>query len=511
MRKMKSFRKMLSLTAAILIFVTALTSTAFAGTTNRFLYQYIGGEDCMYVFMDNPDGMDIPDAGRLSFTLSDIRLPIKELSTAKNIPVTYFCLIDVSGSIQKRQLDTEKEFLQTLVSSLSGDDNIVIATMEDDIRVASPSNDKAALSNYINGLKATPNDTNLYAGIVKCMEYIEQNTEYNQRTCFVVLSDGDDDQATGYTEVEAINAIEAARLPLFSVTLLRGAHTYGMENNIKIMSSFARTSVGGGSYTPLIENVTPALAAEAITMDMKYDLVFTLDTTPAESSAQTSDFLELKCYIAADENQVAQDVLNVKASSLKFLTVPMTTPAPFVDEATPTPAAQEVPEIDWTKIAVIGTAALAAIVLLIVLISGGKKKKAKKQAVQTVSGVTEALPLRNNAYTKTEPLNSNYNRRNVCFTAVGPENLRIVLPMEENRIYTMGRERKSELVLNSADSSLSAVNSKLRLRGNVLDVWDAASKNGTFVDGMRITGAGMTSMHSGQTLRAGKYEYRVTF
>ncbi|MDO4983302.1 MAG: VWA domain-containing protein [Eubacteriales bacterium] len=510
---MKKLRKVSVLALAVLIFASAMASTAFAGTTNRFLFQYIGGEDNMYVIMDNPNGAEAPEAGALAFTLSDIELPITEMSTTKNLPVTYFCLIDISGSIQRKQLETEKAFLQSICSLLSGDDNMVIATLEDDIRVIAPSNDKAFLGTYIDGLEVTTKDTNLYAGIVKCTEYIDQSTEYNPRRCFIVLSDGDDDRMEGYTEAEAISAIENSRIPLFAVTLLRGSHTYGMEELIKIMNSFSRISVGGKSFTPLVDGMTPELAAEEIANDMKSDLIVKLDTIPAESAAKSSDYLELKGFYFKNEGQIVQDTLNVKASALTFLSAPVSTPAPFVEEEPVQETEEPADTDDWIIWAAAGAAALAVIVLIAVLLSGKKKKSApKKPDVQNVSGQTEALPRRDiQDPGKTQPLDQSANKRSVCFTTIASDNLRFVLQLEENRVYTMGRNQKSELVLNSADSSLSSVNSKLRLRGNILDVWDAASKNGTFVNGMKITGMGMVSMRSGQTLKAGKYEYRVTF
>ncbi len=65
---MKKLRKASVLALAVLIFASAMASTAFAGTTNRFLFQYIGGEDNMYVIMDNPNGAEAPEAGALALT-----------------------------------------------------------------------------------------------------------------------------------------------------------------------------------------------------------------------------------------------------------------------------------------------------------------------------------------------------------------------------------------------------------------------------------------------------------
>lgn len=98
----------------------------------------------------------------------------------------------------------------------------------------------------------------------------------------------------------------------------------------------------------------------------------------------------------------------------------------------------------------------------------------------------------------------------VTFVAIGSENVRQSLTVEENRVYALGRESSvSELVLNAQDRKLSGRHCSIRVQGQCLEILDEGSRNGTYVDGAPIRGAGVVRVQSGQNIRMGSYEYRV--
>lgn len=101
------------------------------------------------------------------------------------------------------------------------------------------------------------------------------------------------------------------------------------------------------------------------------------------------------------------------------------------------------------------------------------------------------------------------NGRPVTFTALGPERMRFVLRIPEERTVTLGRNHSADLVLNPEDRKLSGVHCRVRLIGNALRVWDAGSTNGTAVNGVPVPIGSSALAEDGQTLKAGSYEYRI--
>ena len=97
----------------------------------------------------------------------------------------------------------------------------------------------------------------------------------------------------------------------------------------------------------------------------------------------------------------------------------------------------------------------------------------------------------------------------VKFIAVGYENLVFVLHIPLEQTLTLGRNSKADLVLNPEDRRLSSVHCRVRCMQGVMNVWDADSQNGTFVNGVPIKQIGMATLQNGDLLRVGGYEYRV--
>ena len=98
----------------------------------------------------------------------------------------------------------------------------------------------------------------------------------------------------------------------------------------------------------------------------------------------------------------------------------------------------------------------------------------------------------------------------VRFTAIGYENICRTLQMEEGRVMTLGRDKRSELILNPEDKRLSGVHCKVCCEKNQFNIQDMDSRNGTFVNGVPIRNLGMTAVENGHTARMGSYEYGIT-
>ena len=77
-------------------------------------------------------------------------------------------------------------------------------------------------------------------------------------------------------------------------------------------------------------------------------------------------------------------------------------------------------------------------------------------------------------------------------------------------ICTFGRNGKSQNILDANDSTLSGKHFSLLMNKDQLCcVRDEGSQNGTYVNGIRV-GTGWMKLESGDKLRAGGREYRLT-
>jgi len=81
--------------------------------------------------------------------------------------------------------------------------------------------------------------------------------------------------------------------------------------------------------------------------------------------------------------------------------------------------------------------------------------------------------------------------------------------VKENQAVTFGRNARSQHIVNPKDANLSAIHFSLHLQKEKFCVQDEGSRNGTFLNGVPISGKGWTKLRSGDKIRAGGYEYRI--
>lgn len=70
-------------------------------------------------------------------------------------------------------------------------------------------------------------------------------------------------------------------------------------------------------------------------------------------------------------------------------------------------------------------------------------------------------------------------------------------------LFRIGRSPDCDLVLPSIAETVSAFHAEFRIQGGFLCVQDTDSRNGTFVDGQRITG--WTKLRPGSSVRLGRH------
>lgn len=81
--------------------------------------------------------------------------------------------------------------------------------------------------------------------------------------------------------------------------------------------------------------------------------------------------------------------------------------------------------------------------------------------------------------------------------------------LPENKAMGLGRNEKSQIIVDSNDRKLSGRNSEMYWDGKQLFVKDAGSMNKTFVNGVELVPGVMVLLEDDALLRMGAFTYRV--
>ncbi len=479
-------------------------------------YRTENGKIILYV--NHNKGSDWnPDASESFVMVGKQSLSIESVSKFKDSgePVSYMFVVDISGSMDKARIDTVKETLREFISTKKSGDNICIATMADDLVSSGFSEDAQVLNDFVDTIEVTRQDTDLYKSIREELNVLKTDKSVHQKRCLVIFSDGADDQKDGITQSEAETQVKDTHIPVFTVALLPNNYKDADLESAKILGSFARYSAGGVHYVPSIDGFECREVCARITKVIDESLIVTADLADvtaqdgsiylgvdlSDGSAKGKDGMQIPVGDILDAIKEAQSV-NVNVNINKN-----DTPEPTSE--TVTTAEVETEESDNT-ILIIGIAAVIIVIIIIiivVLLSGGKKKEVssddnsslnRSDGSRTIGigqGVPPAAPVEKRSAGGIK----------IVLYKVGPskeEKYPLVLDGKK----TMGRKKTCDLSFEN-DSALSSIHCYLYSRDKKIFVQDNNSTNGTFVNGVPITGE--FAVESGDVLLAGSAEYRI--
>ncbi len=221
------------------------------------------------------------DDGEFTVTLDGGELEVTRYTSGElDMPITVYCLVDVSGSMSDGQMQQARDTLTALNNAMDEGDSMVITTLGNDTVSSGILYTGEERTDAISALaRDNTQDTNLYKGIVDSISDLTTNASYNTRRCLVILSDGEDDQRTGITEGEATDAVRASGIPVYTVATVRSADK---TEYAKVLGSFARNSLGGIHYAPTIDGTTATDAGTDIWRDLQNAVVLRAELLGAD-------------------------------------------------------------------------------------------------------------------------------------------------------------------------------------------------------------------------------------
>ena len=500
MRKLRIF---LCSTLVLLLMTAAFPGAAFAEDTFKdnadFIQGYKAEENTLQVYCAEIADA-VPEAESLSVTLDGSVIPVSDVESTENEAVTYYCLVDVSGSIEDWQLRSVKKTLQAICDGLKDGDKMVIASMGDSLSTSGYLTDSAAITEKIKAIKRTNEDTNLYRALTDSLQSLDASSDATFRKCLVICSDGGDysNAKVGRTKQEAERMIADTRIPVYCIFTPNGSREVGKE-----FGSLARGSFGGEDYYFSDNKMNEQQIGEAIVTDMHDDFVLTLDLAGFEP---TKDELLLAVKMTMD-GSVYGDTMPVFKSNLN-LVVPEPAEEPEPEEEPTLEEGSKVAPL-WLMIT-IPCVLLAAAVAVYASLRRKKQERLKKEEEER-RRFEQSKKMQGEFTTDyTSGLYPTTPKKTLRFTTVGNKSFSIDIQLEEGRETTVGRSEKANVVLNKDDKRLSGVHFAVLYKGNALRVWDVGSTNGTYVNDIPLKGNSI-EMHDGDILSAGSYRYRVQF
>lgn len=484
-----------------MLLAAALAVQACAAGTNSFLQRFESEAGGLRLFGCALDGA-APE--QFSASLGGEPLPVAGVSTVEQeqVPVTYYCLADISGSISAAQMQQEKDVLYALCDALGENDTLVLGTLGNGLSASGFLSDPGEIRAAIDALAPDRGeDTNLYAGIVESLAVLASDVRVNPVRCLVILSDGEDDQTSGITRAEAESAVQTSGVPVYTVAVLRAGASAGQIEFGKVLGSFARGSVGGQHFAPETDGVPAAEAGRQIAAGVSGGLVLTVDTSAV--TADRDELLLSVTYTAGDTQRT--DTLTVYRSALIAPAAPAEDPAGSESAGQPAGGEEPAPEEPggvplWAAALVVLAVAACGVGVWAVL----RKKRRQPEPQLQPEPQPEPQPQ------PEQPCGCPAPSYTVRLTAIGYQGIVHTVDLWEGRPRTLGRTPAANKVLDAADRRLSGVHCSLCCTKGVLTVRDNGSTNGTFVDGVPIRQQGAVPVADGHTLRIGSYEYRVS-
>ncbi len=456
----------------------------------------------------------MPGDGAFQVTLGGQKLDVESSTQAQvQEPVTVYCLVDASGSIDGDQLELVRQILHSLNESLDGQSNMVLGLLEDTLSESELLQTREQRTEAIDALAPTWGNTNLYGGIVSALERLNVSSQFHSRRCLVVFSDGDDYSAEGSarTVQEVLDAISGSAMPIYTVSVAYQTQSEASRH----FGSFARASVGGIHFTPLQNQQAPETVSDEIWDSLERSVILTADASGLHIDDRQDQVLLRVIYTTQDAQY--EDTLELYTEDLPQPTQEPTEATQPTEQA-PEPTQPE-PQPSWLETWFLpGIAAVVVLVVVVVLLVVRGKKKPKPQepanptrVVPTPAQPTMPTKLRQEPTVPTPPRPAAPVRKlRVQMVLLRHSGTGCSFELEERKISVIGRSG-ADIVPDPKDAMLSARHCSIQWDGVQVSVQDIGSTNGTYINGVPIRGKGWMPLEDGGRLRVGSGEYRMVF
>ena len=532
MKTIKKCFKQLFVLAFIVSCMISSVNVAYAADTEKIQmqdYEISQGEIKIYI---NNISKEI-NKDNLMVKMNNQQLNINDIQPVnlEVVPTTYYCLVDISGSLDKNRMGEIRNILDTLVQQMKDVDNMCVTKFADHFETTGFITDKAVLSEFISKIEVTTEDTNLYVHVKDSLEDLQNEPAVHTNKCLIILSDGADEQETGITMDEALTMVKESDIPVYTVAMLKQKPTEKQLESAKILGSFARNSAGGIHYAPVIEEIPYENICNLIKESMGNTFITSCELKDVELADNNA---EVQVSYTDSTGQQYFNDKNIPSEKLKdFVEYTPVVEEVVVEEPEPvvevvTEVHEEIIEVEdnsglilgmkpWLFYTILGVLVLIIIVSFILILINNKKSKAavKNDPEKANINVTPAVDFRNENISNTNTARfsgevpKKESKQGLKVTLIGMKGNAQDLTIYVQDSCKIGRDKaKCDFAIEN-DKSLSSLHCTLSYKGKNLYVKDEKSTNGCFVNGVPIDGE--YKLEKDDILYIGSYEYRVNW
>lgn len=429
-------------------------------------------------------------------------------------------IVDNSLSIPEEYRDDIKAFLTELAAARNEGDTFTIATFAENITyLVQDSSDYLEIREKVDSITFVDQESYLTKTLYTVMGALQENSADDRYTRIIVIADGAENEALGYTDEELTRRIEEVCIPVYTI----GCPTGKNDENLKKMFSISRMS-NASEY--LLDETDPSGILQDILNST--DLI-RVDIFPED---ELCDGTRQSVRIGFGE-----DYCTVEAA------MPFKVNAPAAETEVPVMASEETEEAGQTAVvppendigfpvpillaAAVGIFLIVTIMAAVVLVKKGKRKEPEQRGVDLSEighsretklnpykpgNETEILnPGRTAGPAKTEIINGGKTVK-LCLQDIHDPTKTFEYPLR-GAVLIGKDETRCQVVINY-NKYISAVHCEILPKGNGYVVRDGgdtviASTNGTFVDGVKA--APELALPAGSILKLGEVSLKVTY
>lgn len=481
-----------------------------AGSTT-FLNFYEIVEDTLYLY-----GTELPQGGDVTVSVdSQVITNVNCTSVAdEKLPITVYCLVDITSDMTDEQVQQQKDILSTISSRLGPDDSMVIATVGSDFSEGQPLETQEARNTAIDTLRRKGKIPHLYDAVIKAVQSMETKKAYSTNRCLVILADGFNDSEDGIKEQQVWDCIQESAIPVYGIAIVKqysSAYALKYANNVVRMG---QESVGGFGIDPVNDEMSAASAAESVWVAIQNGTVFAIPLDQVDSRSNNASIsVTYETKESRFEDCIAVSLVSVPVAE---------TESTEETEETQT-SDEDAEEGDGINPVILIGAVFVLIIITGVIIASRRRNAAKEKEKDTEKSeevIAEVIEIPDNVDQYTDPMETQPVLTQTMETQKEDVLIRFVAILHSDVVCTfgltthvakiLGRSKKADVCLNSEDIKLSGQHCIVEWDGTDLYMKDIGSTNGTSLNGVPIKPNVWYRLPEGSKVRMGEYEYRIT-
>lgn len=485
------------------------------------------------------------------------------------LPVTYYCMVDQSSSFSDSQKKQQKQALTALSDTLRPIDSMVLMLMGETVTYGDPLTTQEARQQAIEqACVYSARFTDLNASIVSVVERVAASQDNGSLSCILLITDGLDNAHVAVSQEQVFQSIQSSGLSFCTLSVVDPWAESFAQNNAARMEEYAAQSLGGVSVIPSRNYDSPTCVEDSVGEIVDKILSGSVMQLELDRLPATGNDVELEVTWTKEGTKVSEK----RSLEASLIPAPTEAPQPETTEATQ-PEATEAAQPETTEATVPETTQMTipratqaaepsepsggsgnlilflvlagfvvvAVLAILAIVLWRKQRELEQQELeqQEEPEPEDFLPtppdaeekgdfpslseLKKRLDFKSEPVPDvpipdlkispvKVDNTPGCRVRLVPENHpegATEFTIGINESVTLGRNQRSDIVLNETDRALSSLHFELQWDSRTLYLRDRKSTNGTALNGVPLRPEVWVRVEKKAVIQAGSTRYTV--